>query len=394
MEKIQSRRTLRFVQAFSIMLCIILAWKWHNTFYYICIGDIFSDVPAHIKLALGHNDYGLSSYIIRALYAMGDELKAQSWLSVILTVNHVLGIFTLCALICYVLPKLNRWYAFLAAELALLCGPWLIPGYQMDIYLGAHNGNMYHNMTVLFSRTLIPICFIFFFRLRDARHGKIKAADWLCFMLSFLIITLFKPNFAFAFIPMLAGMLIYDFIKYRAKYFKNEVITGFAVVPAGLTCIWQYLVLYDDSFAGTSSGIAIGIFMGMSLFALTVMYLRCLLLPIYTFILQGRREENRRFITTVVLCDLVALTEASFLTETGFRANDGNFEWGGLAIYPTVFALAIGLLFRMIQTANRHNAKDVIKCLIGVGILVGHLLVGIYFYNAYNWCYSFLWSFQ
>ena len=40
---------------------------------------------------------------------------------------------------------------FLASALAHLCGPWIIPGVQTGIYLNAYNGNLYHNMTVLFN---------------------------------------------------------------------------------------------------------------------------------------------------------------------------------------------------------------------------------------------------
>lgn len=378
---------------FCLVLAVFLCYKWWKVFLGVCTGVIYSDVPLHIELALGHNDYGLSSLLIQLFY-LGGEAFAQRALALSLTVNNLMGLFTVAMLVRFLLPRLSRLEAFLAAELAALCGPWLIPGYQMGVYLNAYNGNLYHNMTVLFSRTLIPVSFICFFRCWSARHGCIPRKDWWGFAVSFFIVTAFKPNFAFAFLPVLAVLLLWDLIRYKGKYFKNEFLLGCAVLPAGFLCIWQYLVLFnnsfgqsatemlqelDEDFVDTSSGIALRLLWGAELAAMLVMYLRSLLLPVYTLALQGRREKERRRIGLFLVVEAVALLEATVLVETGYRANHGNFDWGGLALYPTVFALAIGLLIRMLQEMKLRKPLDVFKCLVGLGLLLGHLMVGLYF---------------
>ena len=379
--------------AFCLVLAVFLCYKWWKVFLGACTGVIFSDVPLHIELALGHNDYGLSSLLIQLFY-LGGETFAQRALALSLTVNNLLGLFTVAMLVRFLLPRLSRLEAFLAAELAALCGPWLIPGYQMGVYMNAYNGNLYHNMTVLFSRTLIPVSFVCFFRCWSARHGCIPRKDWWGFTVSFFIVTAFKPNFAFAFLPVLAVLLLWDLIRYKGKYFKNEFLLGCAVLPTGLLCIWQYLVLFnnsfgqsatemlqelDENFVDTSSGVALRFLWGAELVAVLVMYLRSLLLPVYTLALQGWREKERRRIGLFLAVEAVALLEATVLVETGYRANHGNFDWGGLALYPAVFALAIGLLIRMLQEMKLRKPLDVFKCLVGLGLLMGHLMVGLYF---------------
>ena len=379
--------------AFCLVLAVFLCYKWWKVFLGVCTGVIFSDVPLHIELALGHNDYGLSSLLIQLFY-LGGEAFAQRALALSLTVNNLIGLFTVAMLVRFLLPRLSRLEAFLAAELAALCGPWLIPGYQMGVYLNAYNGNLYHNMTVLFSRTLIPVSFVCFFRCWSARHGCIPRKDWWGFAISFFIVTAFKPNFAFAFLPVLAVLLLWDLIRYKGKYFKNEFLLGCAVLPAGFLCIWQYLVLFnnsfgqsatemlqelDENFVDTSSGMALRLLWGVELAAVLVMYLRSLLLPVYTLALQGWREKERRRIGLFLAVEAVALLEATVLVETGYRANHGNFDWGGLALYSSVFALAIGLLIRMLQEAKPKKPLDVFKCLVGLGLLLGHLMVGLYF---------------
>ena len=383
---------------FCLVLAVFLCYKWWKVFLGACTGVIYSDVPLHIELALGHNDYGLSSLLIQLFY-LGGEGFAQRALALSLTVNNLLGLVTVAMLIRFLLPRLSRLEALLAAELAALCGPWLIPGYQMSIYMQAHNGNLYHNMTVLFSRTLIPISFICFFRCWAARHGRIPRKDCWGFVLSFFIVTAFKPNFAFAFIPVLAVLLLWDLIKYKGKYLKNELLLGCAVLPAGFLCIWQYLVLFnnsfgqsatemlqelDESFVDTSSGVALRLVWGAELVAVLVMYLRSLLLPVYTMALQGWQEKERRNLGLFLAVEVTALVEATVLVETGYRANHGNFDWGGLSLYPAVFALSIGLLLRMMQEARWRKPLDIFKCLVGLGILLGHLMVGLYFLWFFN----------
>lgn len=383
---------------FCLVLALFLCYKWWKIFLAVCTGVIYSDVPLHIELALGHNDYGLSSLLIQLFY-LGGEHFAQRALALCLTGNNLIGLFTVALLVRFLLPRLSRLEAFLAAELAALCGPWLIPGYQMGIYLQAHNGNLYHNMTVLFSRTLIPVSLLCFFRCWAARHGCIPRKDWWGFAISFFIVTAFKPNFAFAFLPVLAVLLLWDLIKYRGKYLKNEFLLGCAVLPSGFLCIWQYLVLFnnsfgqsaeemlqelDENFVDTSSGMALRLLWGTELVGVLVMYLRSLLLPVYTLALQGWREKERRNLGLFLAVELTALVEATVLVETGYRANHGNFDWGGLALYPTVFALAIGLLLRMMQDINWKKPLDIFKCLLGLGILLGHLMVGLYFLWFFN----------
>lgn len=394
MNRLKNEKRIRLpLAAFCLVLAVFLCYKWWKVFLGVCTGVIFSDVPLHIELALGHNDYGLSSLLIQLFY-LGGEAFAQRALALSLTVNNLIGLFTVAMLVRFLLPRLSRLEAFLAAELAALCGPWLIPGYQMGVYLNAYNGNLYHNMTMLFSRTLIPVSFVCFFRCWSARHGRIPRKDWWGFAISFFIVTAFKPNFAFAFLPVLAVLLLWDLIRYKGKYFKNEFLLGCAVLPAGFLCIWQYLVLFnnsfgqsatemlqelDENFVDTSSGMALRLLWGVELAAVLVMYLRSLLLPVYTLALQGWREKERRRIGLFLAVEAVALLEATVLVETGYRANHGNFDWGGLALYSSVFALAIGLLIRMLQEAKPKKPLDVFKCLVGLGLLLGHLMVGLYF---------------
>ena len=383
----------RLCACFCFVLCMVLAWRWQRIFFLMCNNYIISDVPAHIGLALGNNDYTLASYIVRALYALFEESRALTLLSMILSANVCLGLLTLWWLISRMFPGLDRVYCLLAVVLAHLCGPWIIPGYQPEMYLGVYNGNVYHNMTMLFSRTFIPLCFGFFFELWDSRHGKIALAPWLGMTLSFLVCTLFKPNFAFAFIPMLGIWLIYDFLRHRAKFFKNELLLGLTVVPAGLACIAQYLVLFADDFAGTSSTMSLRLLLGAELVYVLIMYLRGLLLPIFTVSMQGgREEEQREHIALMLWCNAIAIVEACVLTETGFRANDGNFDWGSLSLYPSLFALSIALLFRMIQQGGMKTRKERIKIIIGLVLLLGHLVVGVYCLHqpgnaGYDWFY-------
>jgi len=388
---VQAEKRSRLLLALCGVLLLLLCWRWQRIFYLMCADYIRSDMPAHIALALGHNDYSLASYIVRVLWALFGEARGQTVLSLVLTANQLLGVLTVCFLLRRMFPTLDTALALLAAILAHVCGPWIFPG-QTEMYLGVYNGNVLHNMTLLFSRTPVPLVLLFFFRLWDAREGRLRLTDWLGLALTLMLSTLFKPSFLGAFAPAVLVMLIWDFIKTRARGFKNEFLIGCAVLPSAAVLLWSSSVLFAEDFAGTSSGVALRALTLGGLLSLLVMYLRGLLLPLWSHFTQGVRERERGHLRIVWGILGVAILEALTLTETGFRANDGNFEWGSLALYPTVFALAIALLIRFLQRADRKKRPDAVKAAVGLVLLLGHLAVGLYClwrpgHAGYDWFY-------
>lgn len=387
----QAEKRSRLLLALCGVLLLLLCWRWQRIFYLMCADYIRSDMPAHIALALGHNDYSLASYIVRVLWALFGEARGQTLLSLVLTANQLLGVLTVCFLLRRMFPTLDTALSLLAAILAHVCGPWILPG-QTEMYLGVYNGNVLHNMTLLFSRTPVPLVLLFFFRLWDSRESRLRLKDWLGLALTLALSTLFKPSFLGAFAPAVLVMLIWDFIKTRAKGFKNEFLIGCAVLPSAAVLLWSSSVLFAEDFAGTSSGVALRALTLGGLLSLLVMYLRGLLLPLWSHFTQGVREPERGHLRIVWGVLGVAILEALTLTETGFRANDGNFEWGSLALYPTVFALAIALLMRLLQRTDRKKRPDAVKAAVGLVLLLGHLAVGLYClwrpgHAGYDWFY-------
>ena len=373
------------------VLALLLCWRWQRIFYLMCADYILSDMPAHIRLALGHNDYSLASFIVRGLWALLGEARGQTALSLVLTANQLLGVLTVWVLLRQMFPALDRALALLAALLAHVCGPWIVPG-QAEMYLGVYNGNILHNMTLLFSRTPVPLVLLFFFRLWDARREKLRISDWFGLALTLMLSTLFKPSFLGAFAPAVLLMLIWDFVKTRARGFKNEFLIGCAVLPSAAVLLWSSSVLFAEDFAGTSSGVALRVLTLTGFLSLLVMYLRGLLLPLWSHFTQGVREPERGHLRIVWGVLGIAILEALTLTETGFRANDGNFEWGSLALYPTVFTLAIALLVRLTQRTDWKKRDSTAKAVVGLVLLLGHLAVGLYClwrpgHAGYDWFY-------
>ena len=122
------------------------------------------------------------------------------------------------------------------------------------------------------------------------------------------------------------------------------------------------------------------------------MYLRGLLLPLWSHFTQGIKEPERGHLCIVWGVLGVAVLEALVLTETGFRANDGNFEWGSLALYPTVFGLAAALLWRLVQHTDWKKRREAANAIVGIVLLLGHLAVGLYClyrpgHAGYDWFY-------
>ena len=384
----------RLCLLFCAVLTAALCWRWQRIFYLMCADYIISDMPAHIRLALGHNDYTLASWFVRVLWGLLGEAKGQTALSLLLTANQLLGLAALWLLLRQMFPTLDGRFLYFAALLAHLCGPWVFPG-QTQMYLGSYNGNVYHNMTLLFSRTPVPLVFLFFFRLWESRRTGLRPCDWLGHMLCLLVSTLFKPSFLGAFAPAVFVMLVWDFCATKCRGFKSEFLIGLSFIPALLALVWSSRALYAADFAGTSSGVTLRALAPAVFLSLLVMYLRGLLLPIWSCAAQGRRENRVLRGRLAILAGALgaAVLEALTLAETGFRANDGNFEWGSLALYPTIFGAAIALLLRALQTADMKKRPELIRTAIGIVLLLGHLVVGVYCLSrpgragGYDWFY-------
>jgi len=381
----------RLCLVFGAVLTLFLCWRWQRIFYLMCADYIRSDMPDHIRLALGHNDYGLASVFVRALWAAFGEARGQTALSLLLAANQLFGLFTVWLLLRRMFPALDGRFAYLAALLAHLCGPWILPG-QTGMYLGVFNGNLYHNMTLLFSRSFVPLDLLLFFRLWDARREKLSARAWIAFLLCLLVTTLFKPSFLGAFAPAVFCLLVADFIKTRARGVKNEFLIGLAFIPSLAALLWASSVLYAEDFAGTSSGAALRSLTLPLIFSLAVMYLRGALLPLWSFSLQGPKEKaQREHLGIFAFVLAAAILEAVLLTETGYRANDGNFLWGSYTLYPALFAQAIALLWRMLPGLREKGAPR-LRAIVGLILLLGHLVTGVYCLHmpgsaGYDWFY-------
>ncbi|MBQ7692425.1 MAG: hypothetical protein IJT29_02325 [Oscillospiraceae bacterium] len=365
-----SRLCLALCTAATVLLCL----RWQRIFYLMCADYIISDVPAHVRLALGHNDYSLASVIVRALWSLLGETRGKTALSLVLTANQLFGVGAVLLIVRRMFPALPLWGAWLAALFAHVCGPWIFPG-QGEMYLGAFNGNVLHNMTMLFSRSFVPLILLFFFRLWDQRREKLSPRELLLFSLCLLLSTLFKPSFLGAFAPAVFALLVWDFAVTRGRGFQNELFIGLAVIPALAALFWSSRVLYAADFAGTSSGAGLRALTPALFGMLLVKYLRGLLLPLYTGIVRGPKEEARAHLAILWGVLGAAILEAICLAETGYRANDGNFEWGSLTLAPTVFAVSAALLLNL---ANEKTPASRRKALAGLVLLLGHLAVGLY----------------
>ena len=390
MQNEKTRRTL--LRLLCLLLTAALLWRWQRIFYLCCADYIRSDMPAHVALALSHSDYGLSSYLIRALWALFGPERGQTLLSLCLTANQLLGLGTLWLLLRALFPETDGAALYLAALLAHVCGPWILPG-QTQMYLGVYNGNLFHNMTLLFSRSFVPLALLFFCRLWDARRGGLSPWDAAGLTLSLLLATAFKPSFLAAFAPVVFCLLLADFAQTRARGFGREFLIGACFLPALGVMLWASSVLYAEDFAGESSSMALKSWTLAAFLGALVMYLRGLLLPLYTFGLQGRRETALRGRFGILwLTNLAAIAEALLLTETGFRENDGNFDWGALALYPVTMGLSIALLWRMFRAEDRRTSRGRLRLACGVVLLLGHLLTGLYClarpgHAGYDWFY-------
>ena len=161
-------------------------------------------------------------------------------------------------------------------------------------------------------------------------------------------------------------MLLADFIKYRARVFQKRRYPralrrpGGACLHLAVSCpvlrrLCAHLLRCRVSAAAWHGG-ALGVQNVPAQPAAAGIFPRACK--------RRRRIRQSTSGSSCGLCDAVAILEACILTETGFRANDGNFDWGSLALYPILFSVSIALLMRSVwckirigKTAAAHGKR-------------------------------------
>ena len=96
--------------------------------------------------------------------------------------------------------------------------------------------------------------------------------------------------------------------------------------------------------------------------------------------------KNRKY-SFIGIFNVIALSEYLFLTETGSRALDGNFDWGYSFALMLAFISSIGILWNLPKPKDKKDWVYRIICYI---LLLLHVLSGVVYFIRLLMGYTYL----
>ena len=358
----------------NIITLTFLVLSWLLLFFGSTSFFISSDFSIHIPDSFtNEQSYTLVSYIIRLCYLGNINNKFGSYaLSIVLVINNLIYIFALTYLARYISNN-SKVLCMRFAILSCMCMAIYLPIMNRGLYGNTVFGNLFHNSTSLFSRTLVPIILVILLKLLFNENTNNKKKDSLFLMILLSITTAFKPSFIFVAIPALAIYFIYISIKFKFVYFRKCFGISLCFIPAFIIALIQYYMLYINVDKNNANHIVLYFPTYKEYIKIFMMYFRSLLLPLISLLFINFKFKNFKQCSFVFYFMLIAILESVYLIEDGTRRYHGNFAWGTVILYQSVFLVSIASLFNF-DTSSKRNKRIYA---IGVTTLYLHIVFGI-----------------
>ncbi|HPF87273.1 MAG TPA: hypothetical protein PK537_04365 [Candidatus Limiplasma sp.] len=274
-----------------------------------------------------------------------------------------------------------------AALVASIWVPWVNP----TVFVGGGSPNPWHSPTqiALMAPMIVSISYIAAAEERYLAKREIlswKHAAWIAVLL--LASALIKPTFLQAFLPA-AGLY------FLVRWIQNPKGSAYylrllaAAAPAILVILLEFL-FYFGGIIESQGGITLSV-SGEKTLEVLRLVLFTQLFPLFVLLTFTDRETIKKpLFILVLLLDAVAILQMLILSETGYRAQDGNFGWAVMGAALMLWAVTLPLYgYRVSAWIRRITARDgtphvisrphteAARMITGGVLLLWHLAAGI-----------------
>lgn len=276
----------------------------------------------------------------------------------------------------------------IACALLFLCSCFL-PIEGIGFYIGGLVTQPWHNITFFGMRLLSVATMFGFMSVLSKPDAHLSLSEWLSIATLLMLTTAVKPNFLITFAPTVAIFIMMVLIhQIRAKEslskeLKKAFVMGSVILPA-LAILWlQSRVLYKPSISGEeTSGIALTI-IGSKFFSkgpviASIKLARVLTFPAIAYWVN--RDNVHRTDKFNYLHFAISILVIIVFTETGKRANHGNFYW---CVYNAGYLLFLWCVPWFIESCLyeiKHSGRLRPSHFIGIILLAWHFLSGVAYF--------------
>lgn len=361
----------------------LLVYLHYNQTLFVEGGPFEADVPYHIKMAVEDNwYYSFTAYVYVFLYKFpcGNMLAA-----IFLSLCHLGTIYGTYLL----LKEVWKHYELqIKTGMTLLCATVLnfvmafyVKAVNARHYIGYQNPTVWHNSTYICMKLVGVFVLWYFLKLINVYKNKLSVKQWIIFTMLLALTTGVKPSFLMVFTPVMAIMLLVDWI--RGTKFSRVFIFGLTVIPSLLIILWQNVVLFGED---TGNGFLIKPFYTLAQRSDNpkIALLFSVLFPAIVGIFHIKDVWKDKIYIGSLLIWIVGFLEVFLFAETGTRSKDANFMWG---YSISLFALFLISLVRWIRDIRNKEFLGKYKVLrygyLGVtgAAFVYHVISGVWFFG-------------
>lgn len=305
----------------------LLVYLHYNQLQFEVGGPFEADTPYHIKIAVEDKFYySLTSFIYVFLYqfSCGDILTA-----VFLALCELTTIFGTYLL----LKELWKKYEIKVGTAVTLLGAttlnfvmaFYVKAVNERHYIGYQNASIWHNSTYICMKLVGVFVLWYFLKLIDSYKQKLSIKQWIIFTILVALSTGVKPNFLMVFAPVMAIMLLADWI--RGTKFSRVFVFGLTVIPSLAVILLQNMVLFG---ADTGNGFTIKPFYTLAQRSDNpkIALVFSVLFPAIVGLFHIKDVWKDKLYLGSLLIWAFGFLEVFLFVESGARSKDANFMWG------------------------------------------------------------------
>ncbi len=256
---------------------------------------------------------------------------------------------------------------------------------------GSYTPNPFWNATYLATRPFTVICFFSGVRLLDTYEGGLKRRDrdYRIFIFSLLFATMTKPSYTLIAATTFAVIMLYRFLRSKAKNFLRSIPLALAFIPTGLVLLYQYAGVFTGTNSrGEETGMAIGIGEAWGLFTdnIPLSVVMAAAFPIGVLLINLKKLKTATWFRHAWQLWVSGFLMLLCLYEKGFRKEHMNFSWGYMHGLFFIFLVSVLMLLRnTLEAKTKTRTALVIAGWIGylwhLGCGIGYFL---YIYSGQN----------
>lgn len=351
----------------------------------------------HIRSFAHHAAHPLWHMLVAALMLTGLPLNASA--ALVTALLKAAEVWLLIELSARLLGK-NGWLATICGTVLGLVSAVAIPWVNPAVYIGAGSPNTWHSPTQIAAMVMMLLCVpltaqsVEDFRRRLPAEGEKTNIPWKnAILLSALLAVslLAKPTFMQAFLP---AACLYFLAMWLRKPKNSPYILRMVLValPSVLVMALQYLYYFVSTTELQEGMTLLLTWQKAGDTAARVLLTRAF--PLFVLLAFANKETLRKPLYQLTLVmDAVSIAEYLLLSETGYRASDGNFGWAMMGSALMLWAVTMPLFLHRVKTwLDRRRAArsgkpyledrpraEAIRLGVGSGLLLWHLAAGIYY---------------